>query len=497
MRPDQQAFELWEGGVEPELVTPGSPAWDRHKIHNAANLHHVARRMGLHPGTTRRYKVAWVGGCVLYDTDALREAGGFSLWPEIPPAHAGEDLLAQLRVIARRGGCAILPSGAITRSFPPPSRTGRSTPRGSCPRSPRPMAPGPEPDVERIAVLRANALGDFVFCVPALEALRAAYPAAEIVLLGKPWYREFLQGRPGPVDRVVVVPPSRGVRGDEHADEDAGELDRFFERTRAERFDLALQMHGGGRFSNPFVTRLGARLTAGCRAEDAPPLDRWIRYVYYQPEIARCLEVAQLVGAPPVTLEPSIAVTPEDRAEARPYAEDAPFAVLHPGATSSRRRWPTERFAEVGDALAAEGLRIVVTGTEPEREVVSAVCAQMRAPALDACGSLSLGGLCGLLAAASVLVSNDTGPLHLANAVGTATVGVFWIGNLVNAAPFNRDRHRPIPAFRTHCAMCGAQNTTRRCEHDPSFVDEVPTEAVAAAALDLVGRGSPRPVSSA
>src|SRR5436309_7008981 len=65
--------------------------------------------------------------------------------------------------------------------------------------------------VRKIAVLRANALGDFIFALPALEALRAAYPQAEIVLLAKGWHATFLKGRPGPVDRVVVVPPCEGV----------------------------------------------------------------------------------------------------------------------------------------------------------------------------------------------------------------------------------------------------------------------------------------------
>jgi ADP-heptose:LPS heptosyltransferase len=346
----------------------------------------------------------------------------------------------------------------------------------------------PEPGVRRIAVLRANALGDFLFCVPALLALRAAYPAAELVLLALPWHRSFLEGRPGPVDRVVVVPPSRGVRGDADAVEDPRELDAFFAAMSAERFDLALQLHGGGRFSNPFVSRLGARVTAGCRADDAPALDRWIRYVFFQPEVARFLEVAELVGAPPITLEPLVAVTAGDRAEAQPYVEPGPFAVLHPGATASRRRWPAQRFAEVGDALAGAGLRVVVTGTEPERALVDAVRDGMRAPAVDACATLSLGGLCGVLAGASVVVTNDTGPLHLANAVGAPTVGIFWIGNLVNGAPLNRARHRPIPAFRTHCPVCGAENVTSRCAHDPSFVEEVGTQAVLDAALDLLAR---------
>src|SRR5687767_9031601 len=69
------------------------------------------------------------------------------------------------------------------------------------------------PDVERIAVLRANALGDFIFILPALDALRAAYPQAELVLLGAPWHAELLRDRPGPVDRVLVVPPAPGIRG--------------------------------------------------------------------------------------------------------------------------------------------------------------------------------------------------------------------------------------------------------------------------------------------
>ena len=63
------------------------------------------------------------------------------------------------------------------------------------------------PDVHKIAVLRCNALGDFIFTLPALDALRAAYPHAEIVLLGKPWHAEWLATRPSPIDRVVAVPP--------------------------------------------------------------------------------------------------------------------------------------------------------------------------------------------------------------------------------------------------------------------------------------------------
>jgi len=117
-RPHEQGVELWDGPVQPELVVPEGPGWDRWRLHNAANLHHIARALGLGPGDRVRYRVAWTGGCVLYDVAALREAGGFGFWRDLPRDHAGEDVLAQLRVMARSGGCGILPSGAYHQELP-------------------------------------------------------------------------------------------------------------------------------------------------------------------------------------------------------------------------------------------------------------------------------------------------------------------------------------------------------------------------------------------
>jgi ADP-heptose:LPS heptosyltransferase len=163
-----------------------------------------------------------------------------------------------------------------------------------------PSRPGPKrvENVRKIAVLRAGGLGDLVFALPALWALREAYPQAEITLLGGPLQTELLSGRPEPVEHAITVPPSTGVNGpDTGVEEDEEELGRFFRRMREERFDLALQMHGGGGYSNPFVHKLGARVTAGTKTLEAVALDRNVPYVYYQSEILRYLEVASLVGA--------------------------------------------------------------------------------------------------------------------------------------------------------------------------------------------------------
>ena len=347
------------------------------------------------------------------------------------------------------------------------------------------------PSVRKIALLRANGLGDFIFTLPALEALRAAYPQAEIVLLAKKWHQVFLAGRAGPVDRVVVVPPYEGVSEEANMLKNAAEQERFFQAMKQEHFDLAIQMHGGGRHSNPFLLGLGARMTAGLRTPDAVPLDRWVPYIYFQQEILRYLEVVSLVGATPTILEPRLSLNKEDLVEAQGFIAEKEKALvaLHPGAGTPQRRWPPEKFAAVGDALAAAGARIVVTGIQGEKHLCEAVITRMRAGAQNLCGCLSLGGLAALLSCCRVLVANDSGPLHLAAAVGTATVGIFWCFNVITAGPVTRSRHRLAISWNLACPVCGIDRSRASCEHQVSFVADIPTEEVISSALALFSAG--------
>ena len=344
--------------------------------------------------------------------------------------------------------------------------------------------------IKKIAVLRCNALGDFIFGLPALEALRVAYPEAEIVYLGKTWHAEFLRERPGPVDRVEVVPLSRGVAApdDTQIDEDPQELERFFQRMRSEEFDIAIQMHGGGNYSNPFLKKLNARLTAGLRTEDAVLLDLWVPYRYYQHEILRYLELVSILGARPVSLEPRVVVTDADLEESFRHIPNTErrIAVLHPGAGDPRRRWPARYFSELGRRLDEAGMKVVVTGTEPERPLVEEVLAGAHFEAQNLCGQISIGGLAGLLFRASVVVSNDSGPLHLASAVGAATVGIYWCGNMITAGPITQARHRALISWQTHCLACGTDITRHDCEHSDSFVSAVSVDEVARQAFNLL-----------
>lgn len=114
--PDDVDFEWWDGPVQPEVVVPQGDGWHRYRLHFAAYPVRVARRLGI--AGERLYKVAWVGGCTLFDVAKLREVGGFGFWRDLPAAHCGEDVVAQLRVMARFGAAAVHPSGAWHQEAP-------------------------------------------------------------------------------------------------------------------------------------------------------------------------------------------------------------------------------------------------------------------------------------------------------------------------------------------------------------------------------------------
>lgn len=372
----------------------------------------------------------------------------------------------------------------------------------------------PLPGIGSIAFLRANGLGDLMFALPALAALRAAYPNARLTLLGLPWHQTFFEGRPSAVDDVFVLPPIPGVTAPEGAVVDDSRVQAAVRELRARRFDLGIQAFGGGRHSNPLLRAIGAGRTVGMRDEGPiAPLDEEIPYRYFQSEVLRLLEVVGLAGARPVTLQPRVTVTEADKAAAAKATGDLlsesgdrlGFVCIHPGAGDGRRRWPAALFGVVARALASVGYDVLVVGGAAERTLTQQVVAEAvavvkggAAPAaftrpaphpgrvVDLGGRLSLPALIGILHASRLLIGNDSGPLHLAQAVGTCTVGVFWCGNLINAGPMTRERHRPLLSWRLECPVCGVNCIEGECQHHESFVAEVSPSAVISEALSLL-----------
>ncbi|GAB3271506.1 glycosyltransferase family 9 protein [Sinomonas notoginsengisoli] len=354
-------------------------------------------------------------------------------------------------------------------------------------------------DIRRIAVLRGGGIGDLLSAFPALVALRATYPGVHITLLTTPLLAGLLDGRPGPYDSVRIVPvfpeapaPERVFWRDDQA------TLRLVDELQAERLDLAIQMHGGGRNSNPFVLALGAAHAVGCSTPDAPRLDRQLPHVYYQREVERWLEVAGLAGAAVQDHEPRFLTVGEDRDAAQPWLdpEARGLVIVHPGASDPRRRWPAERFAEIVAALAQEEWQVLLVGDTGEKALAEGIAddAARAAPSAahrigSAAGRTDLHGLVGLLDAARLVIANDSGPRHLAQALGTPTASVYWGPNLVNAGPPQRRHHRVQVSWRQLCPVCGADGTDplgRSCPHEQPWVADVPAEGVLADAHDLL-----------
>lgn len=344
-------------------------------------------------------------------------------------------------------------------------------------------------NVKKIAILRANALGDLIVTLPAIKAIRHAYPHAEIILLGKELHKEFLAGRRTEVDRVIVIPVSKGLREEKDMKENPAELDQFFHEIKKEEIDIAIHFHGQGIAANPFIRKLGAKLTVGMTCAEAEPLDRSIPFYYYQNEVMRYLEVVSLIGADRVSIEPEIKILETDREEASVFINryiNKPFIVLHPCGTDIRRSWTKEKFAKTSDLFSKKGYTVVLTGSMEDNETAHNIISLAKYNAVNACGKLSLGGLASLLSQSELVVASDTGPLHLARAAGARTVGIYWAPNLINWGPLTRNDHRPVVSWKMHCPGCGIipnspwpfEPRISHCDHNFSFVADITAEQV-------------------
>jgi len=295
--------------------------------------------------------------------------------------------------------------------------------------------------VEKLAVFRGLYLGDLVAATGALSALRRGYPETEITLVSLPWATALAPHLPY-VDRLVPYPGAPGL--DEGGDEE--DLEEFLARMRAERFDLAVNMHGRGPTSTELIVRFGARMTAGFTGTGitAPPLDVEVPWEAEEHESRKLLLLAEKIGGASTGPEPELRVLEEDHRRARtllPPGLRKPLALVHPGASVPEKRWPEEAFGSVAKGLIRHGYAVAVTGSSAERKLTSQV-ADLAPGALDLGGQTDLSTLVALVAQANVLVSNDTGPAHLAYALKTPSVTTFGPSTDVRRwGPLSQRRH--------------------------------------------------------
>lgn len=323
------------------------------------------------------------------------------------------------------------------------------------------LASSPAP--ASIAVFRALQLGDMLCAVPALRALRHAFPDAHIALIGLPNAREFVSRFRAYVDELIEFPgveafPEQAAREDE--------LPGFYTRVRGAQFDVALQMHGSGGQSNPIVGQLGANRSGGfvAQADQGVP-GQWLPWPDELPEPHRYLALLRHLGLPAEDDALEFPCSEDDQQAAadllREHSLDPTRLVLmHVGARLPSRRWPLERYARMATALLLQGWQVALTGTAAERPLTADVRRLSGRNLPDLCGKTTLGSLASLVQASRLLLCNDTGISHIAAAVRAPSVVIASGSDARRWAPTNHDLHVVLagdapcrPCAHEHCPI--------------------------------------------
>ncbi|BBQ02667.1 LPS biosynthesis-related glycosyltransferase (plasmid) [Burkholderia sp. SFA1] len=312
--------------------------------------------------------------------------------------------------------------------------------------------------VERIVIFRALQLGDMLCAVPALRALRQAYPKAHIALAGLPWAVRFVERYAHLLDELIVFPGAIGFPEQEETD---AHLPAFLSALRGRGFDIAIQLHGSGGVANDIVQGMGARLNAGfLKPNESMREGIFMPWPDDLPEPARYTALMERLGIEVRTLDLEIPLTKEEERECDALVDA--FAIglnklilVHPGAQLPSRRWPVERFGEVARALSDAGWQVAVTGSAAEAPLTARVTRDAGEHAIDLAGRTSLGALTALVAKARLIVCNDTGLSHVAAAVRAPSVVIASGSDTRRWAPLDHARHRVLadwPACRP-CAF--------------------------------------------
>lgn len=357
-----------------------------------------------------------------------------------------------------------------------------------------PAVPADPERIRRILVRANNWIGDVVMISPAVRALRRRFQSASIAIVAKRWVLDALSGNPA-YDELVEYDHEGAHRGL------TGRL-RLARRIReGGPVDLAVLFQKA--FDAALMARLaGARLRVGyatdgrrfllTHALPRPPADRHHAEAF--------LDLARAVGCTEIDPLPSFHLGDRERSAAeailarRGFGREPFLVALHPGASKEARAWHAERFGALAQRLRQRtGCRFVLIGAAGEQETLRRVRAGL--PVADIVGPDDAPGLlvaAALIARCRLFVGNDSGPMHLAAALGVPTIGLFGPGRPANTAPRGRPGTVLAIGRGYPCAPC-RQDFFRECPPAPSgkpfCLEEIGVDEVEQAALRLLHRG--------
>jgi lipopolysaccharide heptosyltransferase II len=346
-------------------------------------------------------------------------------------------------------------------------------------------------DARRVLCVRLDALGDVVMTEPALRSIKQAVPGRQVTLLTS---HSGAEASPllGSVDEVLSydAPWMKATAPQENGRADQA----FIAHLRRLGFDAAVVFTVYSQNPLPaammcYLADVPVRL-AHCRENPYQLLTHWLRETEpeggIRHEVQRQLDLADEAGGRLSDTRIKLRVRPADIAAALQHLRSAgidlaaPWIVVHPGASAASRRWPPEHFAEAAEELCRGGLQIVFTGGADERSVVEHIRNLMSCESRSVAGELTVPHLTALLSQASLLVANNTGPVHLAAGVGTPVVDLYALTN---------PQHTPwrvpsrVLSFDVPCKYCYRSVCPEG--HQACLRNVTPGEVVAAA-LELL-----------
>jgi heptosyltransferase-2 len=345
--------------------------------------------------------------------------------------------------------------------------------------------------IRKILVREVNWVGDAVLTLPALAALDRRFPRAEIAVLAKPWAAGLFAGQSA-VDRIVLYQAEGSHRG-------LGGRWELARQLAQESFDLAVLFPNSlDAVIVPWLARVSRRV--GYRTDGRGLLLTQVvarsGRSAERHQVFRYLDLVRSLGADGEAI-PRLAVGVEAGRDADRLLQDLGVergeacVAVNPGSVyGSAKRWPAERFAAVADALAeSQRARVLLIGSAKERDVMEAVAGRMRRPPIRLGGRTDLATLAGVLKRTRLLLSNDTGAMHVAAAVGTPVLAVFGPTDADATGPLGPDSRvirQPVP-----CSPC----LLRECPIDHRCMVGVGIEQVLHAAEELLAtrQGTPEP----
>lgn len=285
------------------------------------------------------------------------------------------------------------------------------------------------PPPARLVLLRTDRLGDVLLNLPTVHALRRTFPGVRVTAVVRPTIRDLLVGHPD-IDDVITY-------------DDKGKpefnwrrTDRLARTLRANRFDVAI-VANPKRELHVAVFLAGIPIRVGYHRKWPFLLthtveDRHATTPLHQAQLN--LGLLEAIGLRMETPSLRIPVSTEELVAAHALlarhglAETTRIIGLHPWSSNPAKQWPAEQFRAVAEGLAERGYRVVLIGGEEERPQADRFSAPLRVPICDLTGRLNLRQLAAVLVCCRALVTNDSGPMHLAAAVGTPTVALFGHG---------------------------------------------------------------------